>query len=1198
MRKIFALTCGIALCAGLTAAEPENYWNFPGPKVRLNGIPDWGKDGFAAEVYLKVEADDCGYALLMPKSFGIPCFRKDGQVRTLLVNTPGKQWSPINQGKAEPGAWVHYILTGTPEKVQVWRNGRPDLFAGINGVPVYERAPLALGESLGWSKQDFTGKIALVRIYNRFVPQKEAEANYALLGENKPLPSPEGLIFEEDRRFDKPGTGETVTISLDNRVRDGVEYPRSRHLAGRTEREKVNFGFEDLTGWKLSYPKGMVDARFTLSREEPLWDNYVGRLELNHGAVKWDPAAEVVLTPPESFMIGEDFNAVNVWAFGTPWKAANRPRLMVSFRLTDADGRPHEFALRSVDQGWPHWDGWSIWHKALPETVKAPARLDGIVFTGTNEPHKVLYLDSLSFYKMSEKMLADARVPSWGELGLPVRPETILPTPVKPSASTLKQTGEKKWQFASPRLTVDVEAAGGTLGDIKAIFNGKTFHPALNGGFYWADGSKLIPPASPLVKAELTSARIDGSRLSLDWLYDVNGSKQPAKWQLELKNNSLVIDLSTANGTAAQVKTGGIHQLAGTVVEVPYMVIRGWRQPSEGPGIFCGDGIYISSLFDWYNSDASALFSECSSRSGGRWEFNQSLGDTTWVADGSPKKKDETASTYLINGGAAYDLKTDGTRNPVRERIFLTIDERFDAVLPNIPNPPHRYLKETAEDVWATRMAYEPRPRQDFFDRELAMWQEMHALGARKLNVRYHGDLFRVYVPRRNGDPITFIEDIEPLIGGDEGLVKLFTGLGALGFRAGLYTDHTLLSPLSYDAWDEDYLTLNVKRDWVYGSSGHHQVKNSRMRNLQKHYNQIFKKKFNPTCSYLDQLTCPPPWRYTDFDARVPGAGMFSAAYRAFVESLRMEIDDFGPVLSEGISQWLFAGICDNYAQTQRADIHVMPDFQLRKIHELSNDCGYHMSLFNFKGSGLKPEENIHKALAYEYAYGNTGHIYGGYHGSPYERAPDYMIKSYFMIQPMQRFYALIPAGRILYNVGGKLAPVEDAVKAGTLDNNQVKVSYANGAETAANLHSKDHFRVQLHDREFLLPPNGFAFYLPGKGLSYSALIDGVRADLTQAGDFFYADNFGAARQAGFLTASEAYIVRPENGLLKVIPAPFRKKETIRLDLSAFPSLKQNHEVTVISQDVHGRALKEEKLPYRKDLELEITGEAFALCLK
>ncbi len=1196
MQNFIVLLCGL-FCLGLTATEPSNYWSFPGDSVRLNGIPDWGKSGFTAEVYLKVEADDCGYALLMPKSFGFPCYRKDGEVRTLLVNAPKKQWMPSLQSKSELRAWTHYVLTGTPDKVQVFRNGLPDLFAEVNGVPIYERASLALGDSLGWSKQNFNGKIALVRIYNRFMTQKEAKTHYELLQQNNPLPVSEGLIFVKDQRFEKPGNGEIVSVELNNLVCDAVQYPRSRHLEGRTEREKVYFGFEDMTGWNLSYPKGMVDALFTRSQEEPLWGDYVGRLELNHGATKWDPSAEVVLTPPANSIIKEDFNAINVWAFASPWKRAKRPKLMISFRITDVDGGKHDLSMRSADQGWLHWNGWSVWHKALPNTIKTPSRLDGIVFSGLNEPNKVLYLDSLSFYKMSEKTLSSAKVPSWKELGLPTRAETILPTPVKASQATLTQTGEKSWRFASSRLVFNVNATSGTLSDIKATFNGKTFSPALNGGFYWADGKKLIPPSSPLVNAKLISSRFDDNKLILDWLYDVKSTKQPAKWQLELKNNSLIIDLSTKNGGVMQVKAGGINQLQGTVVEVPYMPIRGWRQHSEGPGIFCGDDIYISSLFDWYNSDASALFSETSSRSGGRWEFNQSLGDTTWVADGS-KVTNEVVSTYLINGGAVYDHKTDGMRNPVRERLFLTIDERLDAVLPNIPNPPHRYLKETSEDVWATRMAYEPQPRKDFFERELAMWEEMHAFGARKLNIRYHGDLFRVYKPRINGDPITFIEDIEPLIGGDAGLVRLFSGFGKLGFRGGLYTDHTLLSPLSYDVWDEDYLTQNAQKDWVYGSGGHLQVKNSRMRELQKRYNQIFKKKFNPTCGYLDQLTCPPPWRYTDYDSRVPGAGMFSAAYRTFVESLRMEIDDFGPVLSEGVSQWLFAGICDNYAQPQRANIHVMPDFQLRKLHELSNDCGYHLSLMNFKGSGLKPEENIHKLLAYEFIYGNTGHIYGGYHGSPYKQIPSYMIKSYFMIQPMQQFYTLIPAKQIFYNINGKLGSVEEAIKARNLNNNQVKVTYENGAETAANLHENENFEVEIHDRKFLLPPNGFVFNLPGKGQSYSALINNSRADLTQTDDFFYVDNFGTVRQTDFLTSSEAYIVRNENGLLKVIPAPFRKKEKISLDLSSFPRIGKDNKVTVISMDKYGKMIKEEQVPYQEAIELDMNGEAFCLALK
>ena len=65
----------IALDGVEKAAAPDNAWVLPAKKaVSFSNIPDWGKDGFALEVYCKVDKLPSGYAVLMRDSFGYPKF--------------------------------------------------------------------------------------------------------------------------------------------------------------------------------------------------------------------------------------------------------------------------------------------------------------------------------------------------------------------------------------------------------------------------------------------------------------------------------------------------------------------------------------------------------------------------------------------------------------------------------------------------------------------------------------------------------------------------------------------------------------------------------------------------------------------------------------------------------------------------------------------------------------------------------------------------------------------------------------------------------------------------------------------------------------------------------------------------------------------------------------------------------------------
>ena len=145
--------------------------------------------------------------------------------------------------------------------------------------------------------------------------------------------------------------------------------------------------------------------------------------------------------------------------------------------------------------------------------VKAPAEIVSITFTGFNEDKRVTYFDSLHVYKRPQGKLTDARLMSFKELGIPTRPETILPTASEKGKVVLSKTA-KGWKFESvtpsgKKLVFDVLPATGTLGDIVCTYKNKTFKPMDGGGLYWALDNQypvkpesLLAPNSKQIKAK------------------------------------------------------------------------------------------------------------------------------------------------------------------------------------------------------------------------------------------------------------------------------------------------------------------------------------------------------------------------------------------------------------------------------------------------------------------------------------------------------------------------------------------------------------------------------------------------------------------------------------------------------------------------------------------------------------------------
>ncbi|MDX9868034.1 MAG: hypothetical protein RBT78_08930, partial [Kiritimatiellia bacterium] len=117
---------------------------------------------------------------------------------------------------------------------------------------------------------------------------------------------------------------------------------------------------------------------------------------------------------------------------------------------------------------------------------------------------------------------------------------------------------------------------------------------------------------------------------------------------------SLVVDITAPAGEITEIPLGGAREAKKVKsFAVPYLT-WGERNGRVQADLLEG-GWFRLAEFDWYVSNASDVYAR--ETDGGR---------------------------ELV---ARYKPKTDGTYNPVRERIVITLSKTFDEILPEIPNP-------------------------------------------------------------------------------------------------------------------------------------------------------------------------------------------------------------------------------------------------------------------------------------------------------------------------------------------------------------------------------------------------------------------------------------------------------------------------------------------------------------------------------
>ena len=872
--------------------------------------------------------------------------------------------------------------------------------------------------------------------------------------------------------------------------------PYEMEWAGRIEAPRPPLvDFENLENWTVAGNNSV--AKLVSSREQQLWDQYVGKL-----TYRADGGGPVVtMRPPKPLALPAGIDCVTLWVYGNNWAYSSDPTTpQVSIRVTlrSGDGR-----TTGVDLGRVRWREWFLMHRRLtPEQVEllgSEAVLDSIeIAGGNNREDRVLFLDNLTCYREEFKPLQFEPRPERGvepfegqspgvntgpgRLPFPNREETILPDNGTDDFRVLTEQDGNNYRFiyegSDTKLIYHYRPAKGDLSDLEVVgADGLRFRPMVDGGFLFQTSGTSSPVAAE--KAELIDCHLDHGVVTARWRYQWDSETADGLLRLRLWQKSLIVDFECLGGVVGEIRTGravGLKQAE--LVTVPFLTCGSVR-PAV---VVCTDKakpVFVMGLFDHFRTNASEFFA-----------VNQI---------------NESGVTY--HGGTRYHPKTDGRRNDCFERLFLTVAPTFEEVLPNMPNPKSPWMHVTGSRVWRAHGASNREADKRF-------WRRVARFGMTKVVVTDHEVGWR-----DGGESFTLRTRAAPGKGGDEGQAEYSRVMHGLGLRYGIYNNYRDFAPVN-EHWDPHRVARASDGQLFNAWARCYLLKPTRAVELESHLSPIIQEKFQLDTSYCDVHTAVTPWSSVDYDARVPGAGRMADVIYAYGEIMLHQKETWnGPVYSEGNNHWYYCGLTDgNYGQDQLARLTENPwlvDFDLRKLHPLC--CNFGMGnpgMFFGRAAQRKFKRQdwpgrLDQFLAATLAFGHTGFFVR-------EAGEAESLRSYFSVQQIHERYAVDQVESIRYaDADGKLLDTSAALASGDFRRSQIRTRYRGGMEVWVNGHSEESWTIRPSDRSgespVVLPPFGwYASDTSQKDLrGLSAMIDGRRADYVDGPTYTYANGRG-----------------------------------------------------------------------------------------
>jgi hypothetical protein len=846
-----------------------------------------------------------------------------------------------------------------------------------------------------------------------------------------------------------------IKVEPDDRVHDRIFPPPP--ITEVVDKIPHNWltSFEDLESWDISM-EGAEDPRVRRCRYRPLFRPT--HVEISWAAMK---DGKIRLLPPQPLRLPPSWNAIDFWVGGEPLDYSGGPLYEVTFHFVDTEGKDRQFEVCEKTTLHRRY-AIDMFHRLVPKKERQNLAGGALKAIEIRVPKKEtpwalqLYAPTFYTYDRKRSYQQPARLP------FPTHPDGIVPTPLTAGTVAVEETkGENATRFSfkaadGTAVVYTYSPQAGTLDDVTvSVDGGAAFRPCAGGGVVLeGDGTRLTPPYK-LGEAKLVSQKLEAGRLTANW--EARAGTQTIRYALSFRmvNRSLIAEAQVEGSRGVEMRIGyADYPGAKRPIEVPMLTWYFSRpKPSNdydlddvalrkggrarSPAVLLAGDTFLSAIFDWYVSEASFLYPTA----------------------------EEKGAAKGYDGGAYYMPVIDGERNPLREKLILTVSKDFQEVLPNIPNPPSPYRELMRERVYAHG---EIRGLSAALQKNLGI---RHVATLAQLSNAYC-DYGACRPSQDMGDINDWIDNPSRLHGGIDGLVRRAEQFRAIGWLIGTYVNYALMNPM---------FRVAAELPSAHDVNGFHRsIWNASTVPYQGDaiaYARRQLTKMKKICGfqllYADQTTAYSAYDFTDYTPGVPGAGKFREAYEQIAQLyLTMKEVCNGPTYSEGGLHWTYSGMIDgNLARTQHLPPTKWPgpppadlvDFQLLKINPLSVDVCSN----DYFDNHLEPV-----SISQTLAYGKLGLWY------PHTgQGPDTLAMSaraYYVHHHAQRHFRDVPVEKILYHDGKELVSTTGILNQGKERMGRIYVRYRNGFESWTNLNPKEPWPVRVGEQDWLLPPYGW----------------------------------------------------------------------------------------------------------------------------
>lgn len=813
--------------------------------------------------------------------------------------------------------------------------------------------------------------------------------------------------------------------------------------------------FEGLAGWTVVAPQGLK-AKFERTFEKQLWGKHTAEFRCERA----EDEHRFLIRPPQPILIPEEFDSASLWIYRVPEEGGLVSTSRVDVVIRDARGMERVIPLAALD--WPQ--GWFLAQRSFSgdalKGLRFPYEFAGLAVTcaGGREPLQI-YFDSLSYFLASRQLVA---VPAL-ETGL-AEDASILP---RANATGVVHRTE----LAAPGVYRLICRKDGVEAEYR-------FEASLGlaGLSLWRGGEecgRLMKDAA--VQGLPGNSRVRVLRQEGDEVYAEYDSGLSLR--LGLTNLSLAVDARCPGGRAEGLSAGCLDGFDRVdLLQFPFLSFGLPVPPSVA--MITGENreIFFMSIWpDWSRSAASEM--------------------TAPEAGGD-----------CLMGGVRYRPTTGGTRNDFSERIILTVSDRIEEVLPRV-----RHARAGKMKPLTDRLLMRVPGDMDYgevhqFLQGFCRYGMSNLIMATDRAVWTDGWGSAGLRAKAN-----------PHRGGDERLKKYSDTVREAGAVLALYTHSTALSPLNRN-WSPESVGMDPDGHWARSDKTAYALKPARAPETAGAMLREAVSNYAPEAVVADGIADAPPWAHTDYDARVSGAGSFTAAHAALASVLRGAPV---PAIAPDETSPLYAGMADAFMTGARAwnrepGDSYLPMFKLLALQPLSLWFGPGIP---YRADQPPDDRLLDEWMAAWLAHGQLGELPFGWN------APHRLARIFYMMRALQPYYAGITPRRIAWWDGRRLLTASEALARGVHEQSQMYFQYPAGFEMWVNGSPRKNWPVKTGGEEWLLPPSGWLAATP-EFFAASVLQDGKRLDFIRTPDSVFYDGRGREEPFENHLSSASILVR------------------------------------------------------------------------